>query len=342
MSTLPDETPARDPESAVDTDVVVVGGGAAGLSAATFLARYGLDTTVFARGHSAIRQCAHLENYLGFPGGISPERFLALGRRQATHEGASVVDDLVEWVERVGEVYDDETTADEEDETGTATDGSAAADDATETGDSTERLCPARFRVQTQDDRTLHARYVLVASAYDGDYLEPLVDDLDREAEHGFVEAEAGRTPVEGLYAAGWLTRETVHQAIVNAGDGARAAVALARDDLRDRYWDALADIYVDWVVDDDRYGGEEWAADFDDWFDREMAPGAPDDVDDGELAEVREAAKESFLDRCVDESERAERERRGQELLLEELDDDVIREYVAGLDDEARAEEVI
>ncbi|MFC7136746.1 NAD(P)-binding protein [Halobaculum litoreum] len=81
--------------------MLVVGGGVAGLSAATFLSRYGLDTLVLARGKSAIGQCAHLENYLGFPAGISPERFLALGREQATYEGATVREELVECVATV-------------------------------------------------------------------------------------------------------------------------------------------------------------------------------------------------------------------------------------------------
>ena len=85
-------TLATDPDSPVDHDVLVIGGGAAGLSAATFLARYGFDTLVLARGKSAIGQCAHLENYLGFPAGITPEQFLALGRTQVEHEGGTVAE----------------------------------------------------------------------------------------------------------------------------------------------------------------------------------------------------------------------------------------------------------
>jgi choline dehydrogenase-like flavoprotein len=294
MSTLPDETAARDPESVVDRDVVVVGGGAAGLSAAVFLARYGLDALVLARGTSAIHQCAHLENYLGFPGGVSPERFVALGEAQADDAGATVEHDRVERVDR----HDD------------------------------------GFRVRTQDDRDLVATYVVLATAYDGDPIEGFADAIATDAEYGFVATDDGRTAVDGLYAAGWVTDDVVHQAVVNAGSGARAAIALARDDLTERYWPAVGDLYVDWVVDDDRYGGDDWHADTDEWFDREIAPGAPEDWDEGDLDRAREEMKEAFLDRGITDAERERRDERGQRLLLESLDDDVVREYAATLEE--------
>ncbi|MFC5368742.1 NAD(P)/FAD-dependent oxidoreductase [Salinirubrum litoreum] len=299
MSTLPEETPATDPDSRPDWDVVVAGGGTAGLSAAVFLARYGLETLVLARGKSAIHQCAHLENYLGFPGGISPERFLALGETQAEHEGATVDDDMIESVEP----HDD------------------------------------GFVISTQEGREIVTTHVLAASAYDGDYLSAFAEDLrtadadDSDSDHEFLDTDAGRTPIEGLYAGGWLTDESVHQAVTNAGDGARAALSLIRDDLTDRYWAEIGDIYVDWVVDADRYGGEEWHENVDGWFDREIAPGAPDEMDDETLAEVRDDLKTAFLDRGITADERDRRECEGQRHLLDALDDDVIREYVAEID---------
>jgi choline dehydrogenase-like flavoprotein len=290
MTTLPEETAARDPESPVDTDVVVVGGGAAGLSAAVFLARYGLETLVLARGKSAIDQCAHLENYLGFPGGISPERFLALGEAHAEHEGATVEATLVEHVERH------------------------------EVG----------FRVETQNEDAYRTQYVLVASAYDGSYLDPLAPASDDD--EGFLLTDDGRTSVDGLYAAGWLTRDTVHQPIVNAGDGARTAITLARDDLSERYWPEIGERYVDWVVDENRYGGEGWHDDVDDWFDREIAPGAPAEMDEAAIDAVRAELKSAYLDRGLPAGERECRERVGQRLVLEAFDDDVILAYAAEL----------
>jgi glycine/D-amino acid oxidase-like deaminating enzyme len=293
VTTRPTATPASEREGPVDRDVVVIGGGAAGLSAAVFLARYGLDTLVLARGKSAILQCAHLENYLGFPGGLSPERFLALGRAHAEQEGATVTEDRVERV------------------------------DPHEAG----------FRVETQDDRAVLTRYVVAASAYDGAYLEPFEAELPRTDDEGFLVTDGGRTPVEGLYASGWLADGTVHQAVVNAGDGARAALALARDDMSERYWPAVGDRYVDWVVDEGRYGGDGWDEHVEEWFDREMLP-ADLDPDSDRVRQAREDLKAEFLDRGIDRAEQERRDRDGQRQLLAQLDDDVVREYARSLEE--------
>ena len=293
MTTKQTTSPATDSNSPLDYDVVVVGGGASGLSAAVFLARFGFETAVFARGASAIKQCAHLENYLGFPSGISPERFLALGRTHAREEGAALQKELVERVEQV------EGGADEE-----------------------------RFEVGTADGTEVTTSRVIAATAYDGDPFEPLsVDAIEADP---FVGTDDGRTPLEGFYACGWMTSETAHQAVINAGHGARTALAVIRDDLRDRYWDAVADRYVDWVVDENRYGGDGWAEDIDEWFDREMLP---TDADEATVADARADLKAEFLDRCLPEDERQHRERRGQRLLLEHLDDELIHEYAAELE---------
>jgi len=296
-------TLAADPDSPVGYDVLVIGGGAAGLSAATFLTRYGLETLVLARGKSAIGQCACLENYLGFPVGITPERFLALGRTQVAHEGGTVREELVERVERV-----------------------ALNERATEAGGDRPKM--GGFRVES-DERTYRVRYVLAATAYDGDLFGPLADEIETDAEHGMVDTEAGRTPVDGLYAAGWMTAETVHQAIVGAGHGARGAVALVRDDIAARYWPAVADQYVDWVVHEGRYGGDGWDDHTREWFADEIRePG----VDEALATDALAHLKSEFLDREIDADERARRDRAGQRQLLDHLDDDVIRDYAASL----------
>lgn len=125
--------------TASNRDVVIVGGGASGLSAAVFLARYGLDTLVFDGGTAAIRQCVHLENYLGFPGGIPPETFLAMSREQAELAGAEITDEMVVAAEK------------------------------TDDG----------FRVTTQGGREVETNRLVAASVYDAEYLSDFEAELE-------------------------------------------------------------------------------------------------------------------------------------------------------------------
>jgi hypothetical protein len=101
---------------------------------------------------------------------------------------------------------------------------------------------------------------------------------------------------------------------------------------MSERYWPAVGERYVDWVVHDGRYGGEGWDEHVDEWFDREMLD---DDVDvePERIERAREDLKAEFLDRGIDETERERRDREGQRRLLEHLDDDVVREYARSLD---------
>jgi len=79
-------------------DVVVAGGGAAGLSAAIFLARAGVSVAVFDRAESSLRRVEKVYNYLGFPHGIGGTELLVLGRRQAERFGATVLDAKIDTV----------------------------------------------------------------------------------------------------------------------------------------------------------------------------------------------------------------------------------------------------
>jgi choline dehydrogenase-like flavoprotein len=128
-----------------ERDVVVVGGGASGLAAALFCARYGLETLVFDRGPSAIRRSYVVENYLGLPA-VTPGEFLAVGRAQVEAAGARLAEDAV-------------------------------ADVASATADGVHAI--PRFRVETADGRSVVAERVVAASAYDGDYLPDGVDPTD-------------------------------------------------------------------------------------------------------------------------------------------------------------------
>jgi thioredoxin reductase len=184
---------------ATDTpSVVVVGGGVAGLSAALFTARAGLDTTVVSTGESILARNAHLENFPGFPAGVNPRLLLDLLESQAREAGVEVTDGRVERVEQTGQA----------------------------------------FTVETADGDSVTADYVVAASWSDPSYLDGLdVDLVDRGSKTFVGVDEFGSTGVDGLYAAGRLA-EQHHQAIVAAGHGAQVGIALVEASDVDFYHD--------------------------------------------------------------------------------------------------------
>ena len=74
-------------------DVIVVGGGPAGLGAAVYAASEGLRTVLVERTATGGQagQSARIENYLGFPDGVSGSQLAERARRQAVKFGAEVV-----------------------------------------------------------------------------------------------------------------------------------------------------------------------------------------------------------------------------------------------------------
>jgi len=193
----------------LEYDVLVVGGGAAGLSAAVFTARVGLETGVFACGRSAISRCGHLENYLGFPGGIDPPTFLELGREQVSHEGATVHAEMVTEIDKPDE----------------------------------------RFRVETIDGTVARSRYVIAATVIDGDYLESLDPTLYDEDDHAVDCDDRGRTEVDGLYVAGRLADATHQAIICAGDGAKTAHALITDVLRDRGYWDEIASQYTDWVV---------------------------------------------------------------------------------------------
>jgi thioredoxin reductase (NADPH) len=183
------------------SDVVVVGGGVAGLSAATFTARHGLDTLVVDAGKSILRRNAHLENFPGFPAGVNGHQLLELLEEQATEAGCSHETATVATVQPTDDGFVVETDA----------------------GD--------RYRTA----------YVVAATKNVVDYLDDVDGVGIIERGKAFVDTDdRGRTGVDGLYAAGRLA-EKPHQAAVCAGHGAEIAVTILEDDDRPFYHDWVA-----------------------------------------------------------------------------------------------------
>lgn len=87
-------------------EVLVIGGGPAGLSAALYLARYDRQVALFdaGQGRSTWHQINH--NYLGFPGGIPAKQLRERGYEQlAEYEQVTVLRHKIETMERDGALF---------------------------------------------------------------------------------------------------------------------------------------------------------------------------------------------------------------------------------------------
>nr|WP_216819672.1 FAD-dependent oxidoreductase [Natronorubrum thiooxidans] len=194
----------------VPSDVVVVGGGVAGLSAAIFTARHGLDTLVVDAGQSILRRNAHLENFPGFPAGVNARQLLDLLSEQAEAAGCERIEDTVVRVEE------------SDDRSG--------------------------FAGETEGGERYRTEYVVAATKNEVGHLDGIegVGIIDRGK--AFVDTnERGRTGVDGLYAADRLA-EKPHQAIVCAGHSAEVGVTILEDDDHPFYhdWVAHKDYFTD------------------------------------------------------------------------------------------------
>ncbi|MFB6206143.1 MAG: FAD-dependent oxidoreductase [Haloglomus sp.] len=190
-----------DDDAVTNTDVLVVGGGVAGLTTALFTARAGLETLVVDDGESILRRNAHLENVPGFPAGVNARLFLDLLAEQAGANGATFLEG------RVTDLDPDETAH--------------------------------AARVERADDETVCTAPAVVAASWsDADYLEETGAALLERGSKTFVDTDdCGRTAVDGLYAAGRLAAKA-HQTVVCAGHGAEVGLAVVEDSERAYYHD--------------------------------------------------------------------------------------------------------
>lgn len=95
---MPDTTPPPH-------EAVIVGGGLAGLSAAIYLGRAMRDTLVVDSGRSMAIWEPDVQNYLGFPEGISGEALVERGREQAASYGVAFAEDEVVAVARADGLF---------------------------------------------------------------------------------------------------------------------------------------------------------------------------------------------------------------------------------------------
>ncbi len=182
------EAEARQSGSGEEYDVIVLGGGAAGLSASFFLARAGRRTLVVDGGQSDLNR-AMLFNYLGFPDGVRGADLHATGKRQAATLGVTVVEGQADSVARKAGGYEVNVNG--------------------------HRYSGRQLLLTT--GKALDAARALGVATVPG--REPRIAEVVQ------VDAD-GRTSLPGVWAAGIAAGITSH-AIVAAGDGARVAINL-------------------------------------------------------------------------------------------------------------------
>ncbi|SIQ98737.1 Pyridine nucleotide-disulphide oxidoreductase [Haladaptatus litoreus] len=169
------------------TNVVIIGGGPAGLSAALFTAKNGLDTVVFDTDETAMH-AAHLWNYLGIKS-IGGSEYMEIAREQVDEQGAE---------RKQGEEV---TSVEKSDDGFTITAESDESDDAKE----------------------YDAKYVVFTTGRARDMAEKLGCELNDD---GTVAIDMDNaTTVENAYAAGWTARADKIQAAISVGGGAAAGL---------------------------------------------------------------------------------------------------------------------
>jgi len=90
-------------------DVIIIGKGPAGISAAIYTVRAGLKTLVIGQDNSSLRKADRIENYFGFSEPISGKYLLEQGEKQARRLGVKFDDSEVVAIEK-GEFFDVYTT----------------------------------------------------------------------------------------------------------------------------------------------------------------------------------------------------------------------------------------
>ena len=179
-------------------DLVIVGGGPAGASAATFAAHAGLQTVVLDIDKGMTRR-AMLYNHLGFSEGITGPDLVDQGQAQATKAGA-------EWVKA------DVTALERRD------DGFVLTTEDGSTFESREILLAIGANLDLARQVGLEIR----------PGTEPRIKEVIA------VDAE-GRSSLAGVWAAGVAAGMSVHT-IITAGDGARVAINIISGQKGDRY----------------------------------------------------------------------------------------------------------
>lgn len=92
-------------------NLIIIGQGPAGISAALYAMRGGADVTVIAKDGGALMKADKIENYYGFAGGVSAKKLVEDGVSQAKELGVKFINDEVCGIEFAADSFEVKTTS---------------------------------------------------------------------------------------------------------------------------------------------------------------------------------------------------------------------------------------
>lgn len=186
-------------------ETLVIGGGVAGLQAAVFTAKAGMETLVLTEGEPLVRSTDRIQNLVTHER-IAGDQIIETGRERVRALGGELAEAEVTALVREG--------------------------------------TPGPFTATTASDGRYTGETVVVATAGTLGFLEPLEAELEytdgREGEFTMdrhVSTDGANRATENLYVAG-LANTWEYQTAVAIGDGATAAVNLISDCRDEAYVD--------------------------------------------------------------------------------------------------------
>jgi thioredoxin reductase len=186
-------------------EVLVIGGGVAGLQAAVFTAKAELDTLVLSGGEPLVCSTEKIQN-LVTRDRIGGDEIIETGQQRVRALG--------------GEIQEATVTS------------------------LTRQDTPGPFTVTTDETGTYDGEAVVIATADEFGFLEPLSDEIGyasgREGEFTMekhIETDEANRATDNVYVAG-LANTWEYQTSVAIGDGAKAAVNLISDRRDEAYID--------------------------------------------------------------------------------------------------------